>query len=147
MDRSVLARRQRTSRTSTGRVRQMGPTTRGTGFRVAGSVEGDARVLGIHPFERRGEPVGVALAADLAIRDDVHTRPFHVTDGEHRGVILGLLQQVGRDPPDLWCASPRRQPAAQLLAVDQPVRLGVAADDGCREKAVHRATMLLESLG
>ena len=48
-----------------------GPTMRGTGFGMARAVERGARVVDVDALERGGEAVGVALAPDLAVGDDV----------------------------------------------------------------------------
>jgi hypothetical protein len=40
-------------------------------------------------------------------------------------------------PPDLKRSRPRRKTAAKHVAVDEPVRLRVAADDGGRKKLRH----------
>jgi hypothetical protein len=48
-------------------------------------------VVGVDPVERGGEPVRVALPADLAVGDRVDARTLHVADGHERGVVLGLL--------------------------------------------------------
>jgi len=48
--------------------------------------------------------------------------------------VARLLEELFFDPPELACPHPRRQPAAEPLAVDQPVGLWVAADNGGRER-------------
>ena len=52
-----------------------------------------AGVFEIDALERRREMVGVALAAHLAVGDDVDAGAFHVADGEQGGVVLRLLQE------------------------------------------------------
>ena len=61
-------------------------------------------------------------------------------DGE-RGVVLGLRQELRRHAPQLGGPDARRELVAQPVAVDQPVRLGQAADDHRgqrRERGGHR---------
>ena len=45
-------------------------------------------------------------------------------------VVLCLLEELLRHAPELARPDARRQPLAEPLAVDQPLRLGIAADDG-----------------
>ena len=79
------------SRSSTGPRRRILPTTRGTG--VARPVASDlAGMLGVDAFQREGEAVGVALAADLAVGDDVDAGALHVADRQDGAVVLRLLQ-------------------------------------------------------
>ena len=103
----------------------IGPTTRGTGL---GDRCGRARagIVDIDAVERRGEAVGVALAAHLAVGDDVEAGALLVADGDQCGVVLRLFKPFGRDAPELPCAHARRKALAELLAVNQPVGLGVA---------------------
>ena len=49
-------------------------------------------------------------------------------------VFPGLLQVGLGDTPQFLGARPRREAAGELLAVDQPVGLGKAADDGGGEE-------------
>src|SRR5689334_119328 len=103
---------------------------------MAGAIERHSRVLEVHALQRGRESIRVALAPDLTVRDDVDARPLHVQDGKPGRVILGLLQQLRREAPNLEGSGPRRQPAAKERAVDQPVRLWIAADDrGLEERA------------
>ena len=101
---------------------------------MPGAVEGDARVLDVHPLQRGREAVGVALPPGLTVGDDVDPGPLHVSDGEQGGVVLRPLEQLWGDSPDLGGAGPRREAVAEQRAVDQPVRLGVAADHGRRQQ-------------
>ena len=102
--------------------------------RMAAAVQRRARVVDVDAFERGREAVRVALAPHLAVGDDVQPGALLVGDREPRGVVVRLLQ-VGRiDPPQLAGADPRREAAAELLAVDQPVRLRVGTD----EAGLHR---------
>ena len=123
------------SRTSTGRVRLILPTTRGTGVLPERAVDDLARMLVVDALERRGEVVGVALAPHLAVGDDVDAGPLHVADGEQGGVVLRLLQE-GSGTRQISLQARARHDLAQHLAVHQPVGLRVGADDGGLQKGV-----------
>ena len=122
--------------TSTRRSRRIGPTTRGTRNRRAGAVDGAAGILDVDAVERGREAVGVAFAADLAVGDDVDA-----------GALLSrIARSVASSCACSSHASATRQisgartpaaPSSQLGAIDQPVRLRIAADDGGGEEAVH----------
>jgi hypothetical protein len=99
------------------------------GHRVAVAVEHRAGLVDVDAGERRGEPVRVALAADLAVGDDVEPGALLVADGGQRGGVLRLLQPPLVDPPEVGGADARRQPPPQLLAVHQPLRLRIGADE------------------
>ena len=107
---------------------------------VAGAVERDAGVVEVDALERGREAVRVALPPHLSVRDDVHARELHVLHRDSRRVVLGLLEELLRHPPELARPHPRRQPLAEPLAVDQPRGLRVAPDHG-RDEDVgsHRA--------
>ena len=57
---------------------------------VPGAVERDAGIVDVDPFERGGEAVRIALAADLAVGDDVEPRLLLRLDREHGRVVLRL---------------------------------------------------------
>jgi hypothetical protein len=65
------------------------------GRRVALAVQGAARVVDVDALERGGEAVGVALAAHLAVGEDVQPRALLVADGDEHGVVLRLLEMAG----------------------------------------------------
>ncbi|MDN5932768.1 MAG: hypothetical protein L0I24_17165, partial [Pseudonocardia sp.] len=96
---------------------------------MSGAVQGGARVVDVDAVERGREMVGVALAAHLSVGDDVEPGAFLGADREHGGVVLGLGEMLGRGPPQLLRAHPRREPAGEAVPVDEPVGLGVAADE------------------
>ena len=108
--------------------------------RVAAAVQRLAGVVDVDALERRGEVVGVALPACLAVGQYVETCGLLGTDREHRRVVLGLLERVGSGEPQLPGPHPRREPAGQPGSVDQPVRLRIAADQrgGEERKGGHR---------
>ena len=103
---------------------------------VAAAVQRRARVVDVDALERGGEAVRVALAAHLAVGDDVEPGALLVGDRQPRRVVLGLLQVRRVDAPQLARAHARREAVAQPLAVDQPVRLRVGADEA-RGDRVH----------
>ena len=104
--------------------------------RVAAAVERGAGIVDVDALERRREAVGIALAPHLAVGDDVEPGALLVADGEQGRVVLGLLQEFGRDAPQLAGADARRKAAGELDPVDQPVGLDVAADQGRRQELV-----------
>ena len=101
---------------------------------MAGAVERDARVVEVDAVEGGREAVRVALPPHLPVGDDVDARELHVLHGEPRRVVLGFLEVLLRDPPELERAHARWEPVAEPLTVDQPVGLRVAADDGRDER-------------
>ena len=90
------------------------------------AVERGAGVVDVDALKRGGEAVGVALAAYLAVGNDVEPGALLVADGEDGGVVLRLLEPFRRNAPELPGTHPWREALAQLLAVDQPVGLRVA---------------------
>ena len=98
------------------------------------------------PPQGRGDAVRIALAAHLAVGDDVDARALHVADGEEGGVVLRGFQILGRDAPYLLHAHARREPRGEILAVDEPFRLGVAAYDGGGQEFSGAWNILLISL-
>ena len=104
------------------------------GVRMTRPVERRPRVVEVEPLERVGEVVRVALAPDLAVGDDVDAGLLHVAHGERRRVVLGLLEPLVLDAPQLVGGYARRQPSRELRTVDQPVGLRIAADDGGLER-------------
>jgi hypothetical protein len=96
---------------------------------MTASVESRPRVVDVDPVERRGEPVRIALTSHLAVGDDVQAGVFLRPDRKQRRVVLGLLQVRLRDAPQLSRPYAWREPSRQLLPIDQPLRLGVTADE------------------
>ena len=107
--------------------------------RVAAAVQRGARIVDVDAIQRGSEPVGIALPADLAVGHDVQAGQFLGPDGEQGRVPLRLVQIVGRHPPQLGSPDPRREAVPQPLAVDEPIRLRIAANEGGRED--HAVTM------
>ena len=96
---------------------------------MAVAVQRLTGLVDVDPVEREHEVVRVALAPDLAVGDHVDPRALLVANRDQGRVVLRLLEMRLVDPPQLPCADARRQPAAERLAVDQPVRLRIAADN------------------
>ena len=99
------------------------------GIRMARAVERAAGIVDVDAFERGGEAIGVALAAGLAVGDDVEPGLLLGADREQRRVVLRLGEIGLGDAPQLLRAHARREAAGELLAVDQPIRLGITADE------------------
>jgi hypothetical protein len=49
-------------------------------------------VVEVEPVQRRGEAVGIALAPDLAVGQDVEPRLLLLADGDAGGVVLRLFR-------------------------------------------------------
>src|SRR5439155_2164981 len=96
--------------------------------RAAAAAPDLAGMLAIDAVERQGETVGIALAADLAVADDVDAGPLHIADGEDRRIVLRLFEQGIGDPPDVARTDPRHAVMRERAAVDQPIGLRIAAD-------------------
>ena len=98
--------------------------------RRAGAAPGDdARSLGVDAAERRRECAGVALAAHFAVGDDVNAGAFHVANGDGGGVVERPGQRLGGHAPKATLQDAGDRAARQDIAVDEPVRLGVTADN------------------
>jgi hypothetical protein len=108
---------------------------------VARPVPDDAGTRHVDALQRGREAVRVALAPDLTVRDDVDARPFHVPDGDHRGIILRLLQPGLGDPPHALEAH-ARDALRQHRAVDKPVGLGIATHHRGRQHLLRHRFLL-----
>jgi len=75
------------------------------------------------------EEIGVALAPYLPVRDDVEPGVLLCLDGHDRRVVLRLRQERLRDTPQFARTHPRREATGEALAVNQPLRLRIAADE------------------
>ncbi len=98
--------------------------------RMAAAIQRAAGIVDVHAFERRGKSIGVAFAAHLAVRHDVDSRVLLRLDGHDGRVVLRLLEKFRGDAPQFAGAHARRKAARQFRAIDEPLRLRVAADDG-----------------
>jgi hypothetical protein len=95
--------------------------------RPARTAHGDAGVVDIDAIERGSEMVGIALAALLAVGDDIDAGPLLIANGEQGGVVLGDLQLVGCDKPEI--AHPHaRHLLRQPCPIDEPLGLRIGAD-------------------
>jgi hypothetical protein len=115
--------------------------------RMAGAIERAAGIVDVDALERGGEAVRVALAPHLAVGNDVEAGALLVADGDERGVVLRLLEPLRRHPPQLARAHPRWKPSGELLAVDQPFRLRVGADQrGGKQRKRHGVSSLISRI-
>jgi hypothetical protein len=94
------------------------------------AVEGGSGIVEIDAVERGREAVGVAFPSDLAVRHDVEAGILLCPDRQERGIVLCLLEVLRRDAPELARPYSRRKSAGEFVAVDQPIGLRIAADDG-----------------
>src|ERR1043166_2303382 len=69
--------------------------------RAAAAAPDPARMLDVDPVEGEGKAVRIALAADLAVADDIDPGSFHIEDREDRRVILRVFEPGLGDPPDV----------------------------------------------
>ena len=103
------------------------------------AVDGLSGAVDVDAVERGREAVRVALAADLAVGDDVESDALLLVHGEGDGVPLGFGEVLLVDPPQVVGADPHGQVAVESLPVDQPRRLGPAADErGGQDRERHR---------
>ena len=93
-----------------------------------GGAEEVGGVLRIQPIQRGGEPIGVALAAHLAVGDDVDASALQVADREQRGVVLRLAPDRVRLP----ATAPPRARAARRARPSLPDRSASQAAGSCR---------------
>ena len=100
---------------------------------VAVARDDDGGIVGVDAFERGGKAVGIALAADLAVGDDVDAGALHVADRDDGRVVLRFFEMLFRQPPHLVHARARHG-FRQHGAVDQPFRLRIASDHGGRQQ-------------
>ena len=94
------------------------------------------RVVDVHAVECGREAVGIAFAPDLAIAHDINARALLVLYRQDGGIVLSLLQVRGVDAPQLPCLSAGWDHLRQAPAIDQPIRLRVAAHQCCRQQFV-----------
>ena len=96
-----------------------------------------AGMLGIDPFQREREPVGIAFAPDLPVGDDVDPRALHLADRQYGPIVLRLFEQRLGDTPDLVRMSARHAVLLQRRAIHQPIGLRIASNN-CRRQQVRR---------
>src|SRR5207247_8830838 len=93
----------------------------------AAAAQSLAGLIEVDTVESSGEAIAVALATDLAVGQDVDAGTLHVADRDLGGVVLGLLQKLFGDAPDLFCSAARWQSGVHLLAIYEAVELRIAA--------------------
>jgi hypothetical protein len=103
---------------------------------LAGAIKARPRIFDVDAFESGCEPVGIALPSHFAVGQDVDPGGFLIADREKRRVVLSLIQPFIADPPELLRPDSGHV-FAELTAVDQPIGLGIAADERRRENCVH----------
>src|SRR5262249_24073043 len=97
------------------------------------AVDDGPGIVDIDAVERGGETVGIALAPLLAVTDDIEPGAFLIADGEDGGVVLRRFELIGSDQPQIVRAHARHL-LGQLVAVDQPIRLRIGADQRSRKQ-------------
>jgi hypothetical protein len=97
---------------------------------AAGAAHDPAGTIGIHARKRIGQVIRIALAADFAVADDIQARFFLHADGQARGIVHGFIEKRLLHAPQVHGAHARRRLFRKLFAVDQPIRLRQASDDG-----------------
>ena len=102
--------------------------------RAAAAAPDMAGMLGVDAVERQSKTVRIAFAADLAVADDIDAGQFHFADRDDRGVVLGLFAPCMGHAPDIGGVDARHAVMFEQTAIDQPVGLRVAADDGGRDQ-------------
>ena len=109
-------------------------------IRMSGAIERGAGIIEIDALESGSEAVGVALAADFAVGDDVEPGLLLGSDRQERGVILRLGEVGLRHAPQGLHADARWKARGECRAIDEPIGLRVASyecgreehDDPCR---------------
>jgi hypothetical protein len=113
----------------------------------SGAADDRAGMLEVDTLERVGEVVGVALAADLPVGDDAEPGALLVGDGHDDSVVLSVAQPCGVDAPELPRAQAGRQALVERLPIDEPVRLGVGADEARGDRVAHETGQCRTSRG
>src|SRR5208283_4039637 len=101
------------------------------GIGMSRPVERATGIVDVHPVERGGKPIGITLAANFTVGDNVE--PSFLLRFDRR-VILRLGQKRFGDSPKFARAHSRRESARELGAVDQPFWLWVAAHERRRKQ-------------
>lgn len=98
-----------------------------------------------HALHRVGDRLGVALAPNLTVGDDVDAGGLLVgEDAQHR-VVPRLGEVLGGHPPEVALGDAGGEPLAEGAALEEPVGLGVAAHEGGADagRGGHRTRGLL----
>src|SRR6185436_5835421 len=119
------------------------------GIRMTTAIQCRAGIVDVDAFERCSEAIRIAFAADLTVGDDVEPGLLLRADRDDSCVVLRLREPLLRHAPQLASTHTRREAARELLAIDQPFGLRIAADEsgwkqhakrskvsgGCRRRA------------
>ncbi len=92
------------------------------------AIESRAGIVYVEALQGGCEVIGVALATDLPVGEDVEPRLLLRLDRCQGGICLGFVKMLGLHPPELMCPYSRGKSSGELGAVDQPLRLRQAAD-------------------
>src|SRR5207237_6127079 len=103
-------------------------------IRAPGAARGNAGVVNVESVERIRETIGVAFAPHLTIGQHIETEALLDVDRQARRVVLRFLKPALVHTPEVAHAEARRRYLAEPAAVDQPVGLRKAADDGSRKE-------------
>jgi len=85
---------------------------------IAGAPNYLPRPIRVDPIKRRGKPVGVTLAADLAVGNNIQTAALHIPDCQEGGIILSGLQKLFGNPPQALVTDTGNSTTGQRLPVD-----------------------------
>ena len=101
---------------------------------IAVAVQRRAGIVDVDAVEHGHDAVGVGLAPDLTVRDDVQPGAFLIADRGEGGRVLRFFEVLRVDLPEVARAYPGREARAQLLTIEQPFRLGVGPDEACQHR-------------
>ena len=104
----------------------------GDGVWASGPTRGRPWMIDVKSVKSVRKAVRVALATHLAVGKDVKAESLLEVDGQQRRIVLRGLEPALLDPPELAHAQPRRRDLVESRAIDEPIGLGQAADDGRR---------------
>jgi len=96
---------------------------------MAGPIERGAWIINIDTLERGGEAVRVAFAALFTVRNDIEAGAFLVANSKQCRIVLRFFQKFRSDAPQLVCPDAWREAPGKFFTIDQPIRLGVGADE------------------
>ena len=89
-----------------------------------------SRSRDVEPGEGGRQPAEVALPAHLAVAHDLDAGSLHVAYDQPHRIVVGLLPELLGHAPQRRPGHPWHAAREQRRPVDEPLRLGEAADDG-----------------